>query len=92
MRKKGYVTIFAIVVVLVLLVAGGIGLVRSFTNRQWFDTTFSFEHAIIALPGGRVVEGAVDSWTDFEDGDQIQVKIDGVTYLTHITNVVLVSK
>ena len=40
---------------------------------------------------GEVVEGKVSSWTDFEDGDQIQVKIDGKTYLVHSSNVVLIS-
>ena len=58
-------------------------------NRSVFDTTYSFDYAIIGLPDGEFIEGEVQSWLDFEDGDQIQVKIDGVTYLTHITNVVL---
>ena len=59
-------------------------------NRAMFDTAyFSFDYAIIGLPDGEFVEGRVQSWMDFEDGDQLQVKIDGVTYLTHSTNVVL---
>lgn len=59
-------------------------------NKQMVDTTYGFEYAYISLPGGRVIEGTVESWTDFEDGDQLQVTIDGKTYLTHATNVVLV--
>ena len=39
-----------------------------------------------------IVEGKVASWTDFEDGDQIQVKIDGKTYLVHSANIVLISE
>jgi len=58
-------------------------------NKQIIDTTYHFNYAIIQLPNGDVVEGKVQSWTDFEDGDQIQVKIDGVTYLVHSANVVL---
>ena len=61
------------------------------TNRQMADFTYKFDRACIYLPNGRVVEGKVDSWLDFDDGDQIQVKIDGVTYLTHISNVVLIN-
>lgn len=61
-------------------------------NMQVFDTTYSFEKAIISLPNGEVIEGKVQSWTDFEDGDQIQIKIDGKQYLTHISNVVLISE
>lgn len=60
-------------------------------NRSLFDTTYKFNEAIIYIPDGSVVRGTVDKWTDFEDGDQLQVTIDGVTYLTHATNVVLIS-
>ena len=61
-------------------------------NMQVMDTTYSFEKAILSLPNGEVIEGEVQSWRDFEDGDQIQVKIDGKQYLTHISNVVLISE
>ena len=60
-------------------------------NKQMVDLTYSYERAIICLPNGEIVEGRVSSWTDFEDGDQIQVKIDGKTYLVHSSNVVLIS-
>ena len=60
-------------------------------NKQIVDLTYSYERAIICLPNGEVVDGRVSSWTDFEDGDQIQVKIDGKTYLVHSTNIVLIS-
>ena len=67
-------------------------LVMSGCNKQMVDLTYSYEYAVIGLPNGEVVEGKVSSWTDFEDGDQIQVKIDGKTYLVHSSNVVLISK
>ena len=60
-------------------------------NRQIFDFTYNFNRAIIRLPDGDIVEGRVDSWMDFEDGDQLQIKIDGVTYLVHSSNCVLIS-
>lgn len=60
-------------------------------NKQIVDLTYSYERAIICLPNGEVVDGRVSSWTDFEDGDQIQVKIDGKTYLVHSANIVLIS-
>jgi ribosomal protein S1 len=59
-------------------------------NKQLFDVTYKFDKAIIQLPNGEIVEGAVDSWKDFE-GDQIQVVIDGVTYLVHSEDVVLIN-
>lgn len=61
-------------------------------NKQIFDTTYKFDRAIISLPNGDIVEGEVDGWTDYEDGDQIQVKINGVTYLVHSSDVVLIKE
>ncbi len=82
--KKVIALLMAVIVVLsVMLLAG--------CNKQMVDLTYSYEYAIIGLPNGEVVEGRVSSWTDFEDGDQIQVKINGKTYLVHSSNVVLIS-
>ncbi len=67
-------------------------MILSSCNKQIFDTTYSFDKAIISLPNGDVVEGKVDSWTDYEDGDQIQVKINGVTYLVHSSDIVLIKE
>lgn len=60
-------------------------------NKQLIDLTYSYENAIVCLPNGEVVEGKVSSWTDFADGDQIQVKINGKTYLVHSSNIALIS-
>ena len=59
-------------------------------NKQLFDTTYHYDRAIVYLPNGEIVEGRVSSWKDFDDGDSIQVKIDGKMYLTHISNVCLI--
>jgi len=61
-------------------------------NKQIFDTTYRFDRAIISLPDGTIVDGEVQSWTDFEDGDQLQIKIDGVTYLVHSSDVALIAE
>ena len=61
-------------------------------NKQMVDTTYKFDEAIIKLPNGEIVNGDVNSWIDFPDGDQIQVKVNGVTYLTHTSNVVLINR
>ena len=80
---KKFATIVSSIILAVSLVA---------CNKQVVDLTYSYERAIISLPNGEIVEGKVQSWTDFEDGDQIQVKIDGVTYLTHASQIVLISE
>ena len=79
-----------ILIVLLVLVVGLA--VLTGCNKQLFDTTYSFDRAIISLPNGDIIEGEVDSWTDYEDGDQIQVKINGTTYLVHSSNIVLIVK
>ena len=62
-------------------------------NKQPFDTTRDYDRAIVYLPNGEIVEGRVSSWTSwtgFENGGAVQIKIDGKTYLTHICNVCLI--
>ena len=81
-----------IAILLVAVIALSMALITTGCNKQLVDLTYSYEYAIIGLPNGETVEGKVSSWTDFEDGDQIQVKIDGKTYLVHSSNVVLISK
>lgn len=61
-------------------------------NYQALDTTYSYNYAYISLPNGECVEGKVDSWRDYEDGDQIQIKIEGRVYLTDTTRAVLVKE
>ncbi len=58
-------------------------------NKQVVDLKYNFNKAIIKLPDGTVIQGEVRSWRDYEDGDQIQVNIEGVTYLVHSANCVL---
>ena len=82
--KKWIAILLILVLVLGVMVLAG-------CNKQMVDLTYSYEYAIIGLPNGETVEGKVSSWTDFEEGDQIQVKIDGKTYLVHSSNVVLIS-
>ena len=82
--KKVIATILAVALLAALLILAG-------CNKQMVDLTYSYEYAILSLPNGEVIEGKVSSWTDFEDGDQIQVRIDGKTYLVHSSNIVLIS-
>ena len=81
MKKIG--TFLLVVALCVSLVACG--------NRQLLDTTYTYDHAIISLPNGEVVDGKIQSWRDYEDGDQIQVVVDGKTYLVHSSNIVLIN-
>lgn len=86
--KKTLLSILA--VILVIALGAGVLLLTG-CNKQVVDLTYSYNRAILSLPNGEIVEGKVSSWTDFEDGDQIQVKINGTTYLVHSSNIVLIS-
>ena len=78
------------VVIVALVIVSVVFIWHKVYNRQLIDLTYSYDYAIILIPDGSVVKGKVQSWTDFKDGDQIQVKIDGKTYLTHSMNVVMI--
>ena len=59
-------------------------------NKQIIDLNYKFNYAYIQLQDGTVIQGEVDSWTDYEDGDQLQIKMGGKTYLVHSMNCTLI--
>ena len=82
--KKIVLLLTTIVMVLSLTACG---------NKTLLDTTYTFDEAIIRLPDGSVISGKVTTWTDYEDGDSLQITLkDGNTYLVHASNAVLISK
>ena len=83
MKKKLLAAILALGMALSLAGCG---------NRQMIDLTYSYKYAIISLPNGEIIEGKVESWRDYEDGDQIQVTINGVAYLVHAADAVLMRR
>lgn len=62
-------------------------------NQQLIDTTYTFNKAMIKLQDGTVTTVDIQSWRDFEDGDQVQIKTtDGTTYLVHSSNCTLIAE
>lgn len=80
--------IFAIITFVALTIS--IIMLTGCGNKQIIDTTYSYKYAIIETGNG-VIEGKVESWTDYEDGDQIQVKINGTVYLVHSSRITLMT-
>lgn len=79
--------ILAVLVLMVLMVTlTGCG------NRDMFDTVYTYNEAVLSMADGTIVRGKVQSWRDYEDGEQIQAKIDGVTYLVNSVNITLINK
>ena len=82
--KKIILLLTAVVMILSLVACG---------NKTLLDTTYTFDEAIICLPDGSVISGEVAAWTDYEDGDSLQITLkNGNTYLVHASNAVLISK
>ena len=80
------------IICIILVLATALILTACNSNRErFFDTKQNFEHVIIQLGNGELIEGKVDSWRDFSESDTVQVTIGGITYLTHYSNVILCS-
>lgn len=79
------------IIVMLLALMTVVALFTGCGNKDMFDTVYTFDEAIIRLPDGTVISGEVESWRDYE-GDQLQIKIDGVTYLVHSSQVVLIAE
>ena len=82
MTKK-LVCLILVLIMLALVFAG--------CNQQIIDTTYEFDRCIIKLPDGKIITGAVEGWKDWSDSDVIQIKVNGKTYYTHMSNVVLIA-
>lgn len=78
--------IFAMIIAITMLCTA----VPASANYKLFDLKFNYEYVMIKLPNGEIVSGECEEWTDYES-DAVQVRVNGVTYLTHYSNVVLMS-
>ena len=80
---KRWIALMCVVVLVCALFCG--------CNRTVFDTTYSFDEAIIFRADGEQ-KVAIKSWCDYENSDMIQITLeDGTVYLTHSSNVILIS-
>lgn len=78
------------VVVLCILVCLGLTGCRVGNRQIGFDTKQRFDEAIIFTPTYEVVSGDIEAWRDFSESDTVQVTVNGITYLTHYSNVILI--
>lgn len=65
----------------------------NYSGYDFVDTNYHFDYAYISLPNGEVVEGAIKSWSDSEDGEQLTITfVNGDRYLCSSYNCVLVER
>lgn len=70
-----------------ILICAGLGIFLSGCTRAP-----QFNSAIVALNDNKIIEGTVNSWITYDINNQIQITIDGTTYLTHSSNVILIAE
>lgn len=58
-------------------------------NYEPINLQYNYNYAIIQLPNGEVIEGRLEAWSDHE-GEQLDVKINGICYLASSYNCVLI--
>ena len=81
------------IIALMLITVIGIGMLVGCGNKQIFDFNQKFDYAIVSFPDGSAKKIELKRWTDYADGDQLQLTAkDGTVYLVHATNCVLVSE
>ena len=91
MKNRKIVSCSALIVIIIALIMIVV-LFAGCGNNKILDTTWRFERAIITLPDGSMIEGSVEHWTEYKASDMLQVKIDGKTYLTHSSNIILIAE
>lgn len=82
MKKKILaITILAILVLTLILTMG--------CNRQIIDLKLKFTNAYVKV-GEEWIDVEISKWTDYEDGDQLQIVLkDGTVMLVHSNNCIL---
>lgn len=86
--------ILALILIFVFVI-GGVLIIKNARNilyngnEQALDTNWRYNWAILQLGNGELIEGQITSWRDFSESDMIQFTMNGITYLTHSSNVIL---
>lgn len=61
-------------------------------NRVTYGTDVqTFNYAYVRLDGEEIEKGFVTQWRDYDNSDVVQVLVNGKYYMTHYSNVVLIS-
>lgn len=89
-RAANILYIIVAVVIIGFVVGSAVVSFTGIGNREFVDFKHDFDEAVIAMPDGRIISGEIQSWNDYHDSDVVQVKIDGIVYVTHYTNVTLI--
>ena len=80
-------------IIALLLIVVALIFVLCSCNYQLIDLNYVFDYAIISYGDGTTEKVRIQSWRDYEDGEQIQiVATDGTVYLVNSMNCVLIKE
>lgn len=86
-KDKNFITILAIIILAIMCLFGLTG-----CNKQVFDFEYTYNKAICII-GGEKKEIEIKKWTDYEDGEQIQIiDKEGNVYLASSMNCTLIKE
>ena len=84
-KMKKIIAVFLLILALISLISCG--------NKDMFDTVYTFDYAIVSFPDGSTKTIEIEKWTDYEDGEQLQITAeDGTVYLVSSYNCILVKE
>lgn len=87
---KNILSILGIIFIFVLIFARFFSHGRSWNKDTGIDAKQSFTTAYLTMEDNKIQKFKVDTWRDFDNGDQLQFTTpEGITYLTHASRVVL---
>lgn len=84
LHKVAFIVFIMVIVILISLTGCG--------NKDFWDSNYTFNKAIIKMPDGNVLELEIETWRDY-DGEQIQITDkNGTIYLVSSINCVLIKE
>lgn len=68
-----------------------VGILLTGCNKQVMDFEYDFDKAVCNYNGEKFTL-KIDKWKDYDDGEQLQIKSNGKTYLISANNCYLISE
>ena len=95
MRKPKYKPISnntkMVALILLLILMAIMAIVLSSCNKSPVDIVNQFDYALVSLGNGEILTIEIKSWTDYEDGEQLQLwSSDNKVYLVSSNNTILI--
>ena len=89
--KNKILKISVLVIMIIVIMIIVMMFILTGCNQTIIDTNYTFDRAIVVLNNNTKMEIQIKEWTDYSDGEQLQIKgKDGKTYLVSSFNTILI--